>query len=77
MTLSKSKDYHDYVSRDGKLVGDFEDMYRNSATTPWHQDKKDDLIDVRLKKQFLQDLVRFDQIHDFGCGTEHCPKSTG
>ena len=25
-----SKDYHDYVFRDGKLVGEFEAMYRHS-----------------------------------------------
>ena len=34
-----SKDYHDYVFKDGRLVGDFEKMYRHSAEVPWNQDK--------------------------------------
>jgi hypothetical protein len=69
--LKKSTDYHDYVFRDGELIGEFEEMYRNSATTPWHQDEQENWIDVRLTKEILQDLGRFDQIHDFGCGTGH------
>ncbi len=69
--MSKSTDYHDYVFRDGKLVGEFEEMYRNSAATPWHQDEQQDWIDVRLTREILKDLGRFDQIHDFGCGTGH------
>ncbi len=69
--MKKSTDYHDYVFRGGKLIGEFEEMYRNSATTPWHQDEQENWIDVRLTKEILQDLGRFDQIHDFGCGTGH------
>jgi hypothetical protein len=69
--LKKSTDYHDYVFRKGKLVAEFEEMYRNSATVPWHQDEQEHWIDVRLTKEILQDMGRFDQIHDFGCGTGH------
>lgn len=69
--MNKSTDYHDYVFRDGTLVGEFEEMYRNSATTPWHQDEQDHWIDVRLTREMLQDLGRFDEIYDFGCGTGH------
>jgi hypothetical protein len=69
--MNKSTDYHDYVFRDGKLVGEFEEMYLNSATTPWHQDEQENWIDVRLTKEMLWDLGRFDAIHDFGCGTGH------
>lgn len=28
-------DYHDYVFKDGKFVGAFEEMYRNVGD-PWH-----------------------------------------
>ena len=52
-------------------MGEFEEMYRNSAVTPWHQDEQENWIDVRLAKEILQDLGRFHQIHDFGCGTGH------
>jgi SAM-dependent methyltransferase len=63
-----SKDYHDYVFRDGKLVGEFEAMYRHSEGVPWHQDEQDDWIDVRLTVDMLKDLVPFDEIHDLACG---------
>lgn len=69
--MKKSTDYHDYVFREGKLVAEFEEMYRNSATIPCHQDEQENWIDVRLTKEILQDIGRFDQIHDFGCGTGH------
>jgi len=69
--MSKSTDYHDYVFRDGKLIGEFEEMYRNSAITPWHQDEQEDWIDVRLTKELIEDLGKFDEIHDLGCGTGH------
>jgi hypothetical protein len=69
--VNKSTDYHDYVFSNGKLVGEFDEMYRNSACVPWHQDEQEHWIDVRLTKELLQDLGRFDQIHDFGCGTGH------
>jgi SAM-dependent methyltransferase len=69
--MNKSTDYHDYVFRDGKLVGEFEDMYRKSATTPWHQDEQATWMDVRLTGEMLRDLGSFDEIHDFGCGTGH------
>jgi hypothetical protein len=70
--MSKSNDYHDYVFRDGKLVGEFEDMYRNSATVPWHQDEQANWIDVRLTKEMIRDIGGdLDQIHDLGCGTGH------
>lgn len=63
-----STDYHDYVFKNGRLVGQFEEMYRHSATVPWHQNTQADWIDVRLTKQFLTDVGPFDEIHDLGCG---------
>jgi len=69
--VKKSKDYHDYVFVDGKLVGEFEEMYRNSATVPWHQDEQANRIDVRLTKEMMRDIGKVEQIHDLGCGTGH------
>lgn len=37
--MSKGRDYHDYVIKDGRLVGRFEDMYREVEGVPWHQDE--------------------------------------
>ncbi|WP_162653336.1 class I SAM-dependent methyltransferase [Lentilitoribacter sp. Alg239-R112] len=67
----RSKDYHDYVFRNGKLVGEFDAMYENSAKTPWNQDQQEDWFDVRVTKEFLHDLIPFSEIHDMGCGTGH------
>ena len=69
--MNKSTDYHDFVFRDGELVGEFEEMYRNSSTIPWHQDEQAEWMDVLLTKNMLHDLGGFDEIHDFGCGTGH------
>lgn len=70
--MSPSNDYHDYVFRDGKLVGEFEDMYRNSEVLPWHQDEQAQWIDVRLTKEVIRNLSRkLGRIYDLGCGTGH------
>ena len=69
--MAVSTDYHDYVFRNGELVGEFEEMYRNSTTTPWHQDEQENWIDLRITREILRNLGEFDEIHDFGCGTGH------
>jgi SAM-dependent methyltransferase len=63
-----SKDYHDYVFRDGKLVAEFEEMYRHSEKVPWHQDEQEGWVDVRLTIELLRDVGPFNEIHDLGCG---------
>ena len=66
--MKNSRDYHDYVFRDGKLVGEFELMYKNSKEIPWHQDKQDNWVDVRLTIEMLKDCEPFTEIHDLSCG---------
>lgn len=66
-----SDDYHDYVFKDGKLVGRFDDMYRHAKEVPWHQDKTANQVlvdlDVAVLRHFLRDIgVR--SICDLGCG---------
>ena len=63
-----STDYHDYVIKDGKLVGEFEQMYKNSSDVPWHQDKEDERLDVRLSVELLREYGPFPSICDLGCG---------
>lgn len=65
---TQSRDYHDYVFRDGKLVSEFDAMYRHSDSVPWHQDEQAGWLDVRLTLEMLRDLAPFSEIHDFGCG---------
>ncbi|RDH77711.1 methyltransferase domain-containing protein [Mycolicibacterium moriokaense] len=72
--MNKSTDYHDYIyfpSPDGKQMGEYEEIYRNSAILPWHQDEQANWIDVRLTKEMIRDIGQFDEIHDLGCGTGH------
>lgn len=33
------KDYHDYVIKDGKLIGEFDKMYAD-CDDPWHQSRE-------------------------------------
>jgi|GEM_PF-702996 len=61
----KMADYHDYVIRDGKFIGRFEDMYRDVAD-PWHQDR-----DYRLSEEIGLLLLagrRYRRVLDIGCG---------
>jgi SAM-dependent methyltransferase len=65
--MEHSKDYHDYVFKDGRLVGDFEGMYRHSSDIPWHQDETSRSvfsdIDIAVLKQHS-----YDSICEVGCG---------
>lgn len=63
-----STDYHDYVFKEGRLIGDFENMYRNSSEVPWHQDKQETAIDLKITVEMLRGMKPFDEIHDIGCG---------
>ena len=70
MALNKAnypKDYHDYVFKNGKLLGKFEQMYRYSKDIPWHQDKTAyaDFSDRDLE---ILRQYNYDTICDIGCG---------
>jgi SAM-dependent methyltransferase len=70
--MSKSStEYQDYVFKDGKLLGRFNDMYRYSREVPWHQDKTAQQIfvdlDLAILKHFLPPSgIR--EVCDLGCG---------
>ena len=61
--------YQDYVIRDGKFVGEFEDMYKKFPD-PWLQSNKDNLqlcptrnyTSLLIKKYNIKSLI------EFGCG---------
>ena len=69
--MKKSADYHDYIIKDGRFIGEFEAMYQDSSDIPWHQDKTAYEfyveIDLALIKRFNQ-LHKFTSICDIGCG---------
>jgi len=68
MIQIKSNDYHDFVFRDGKLVGEFEQMYQKSREVPWHQDKDIDRIDCRVALELLATRGPYGRIIEIGCG---------
>ena len=69
--LQNSKNYPDYVFRDGKLVGRFDDMYRNSAAVPWHQHETCSQIpvdiDLTIVNHFTSEIA-LNKVCDIGCG---------
>ena len=63
-----STDYHDFVFRDGKLVGEFEQMYQKSAEVPWLQDRVPTRMDCRVAVEFLACHSPFQHVVEIGCG---------
>jgi SAM-dependent methyltransferase len=60
-----SEDYHDYVIKDGRFIGEFEQMYHR-CSDPWHQDSQ---------WGYAQDVVlmavaagEYTRVLDIGCG---------
>lgn len=63
-----SDDYHDYVFKNGKLVGDFDNMYRHSKEVPWHQDRVCNLWSSGVGMLMVRERAPFDHILEIGCG---------
>ena len=63
-----SDDYHDFVIKDGKILGEFEQMYRKVKNVPWHQNEQEGWIDINLAINLLNKYGPFERISDFGCG---------
>ena len=60
-----SEDYQDYVIKDGKFIGAFEEMYRD-CSDPWHQDSTQSLAeDIGL---LLLSKQHYGRVLDVGCG---------
>lgn len=65
--MSHSADYHDYVFKNGRLVGKFDDMYKYATSVPWRQDVAiNDVfsdIDIAILRQH-----NYDSVCEVGCG---------
>jgi len=64
-----SKDYHDYVFKDGRLVGKFDEMYKN-CSDPWIQSLRKNSLDIRVMNKLLRDNF-YPRILEYGCGLGH------
>lgn len=62
-----SDNYRDYVIRDGKLIGRFDEMYRHSAEVPWHQDETVRAIFSDITIAILRHYPAR-TVFDVGCG---------
>jgi SAM-dependent methyltransferase len=62
------RDYHDFVFRGGKLVGDFDNMYRYSSEVPWSQDKLSCHWCTEVGVLMLKDRAPYGSILEIGCG---------
>jgi SAM-dependent methyltransferase len=73
--MSNSSNYHDYVIKDGHLIGDFEGLYKNFSD-PWNQ-LEQHKNDGEKKKlilslcNYLKNKFGFHNLIDIGCGLGH------
>ena len=64
----KNQDYHDYVIKEGELIADFDNMYKN-CSNPWPEDEIDmnnNCASVRLKQLINQ--YDFSKVLSLGSG---------
>jgi len=63
-----SPDYHDYVIKDGRLIGEFDQMYRKSQEVPWHQDDARRRLDCQLAAAMVRQYGPFRRVLEVGSG---------
>jgi SAM-dependent methyltransferase len=63
-----SEDYHDYVFRQGRLLGDFDNMYRHAKGVPWDQDTRCDHWYTEVGAVMLRAQAPYSAILEIGCG---------
>jgi 2-polyprenyl-3-methyl-5-hydroxy-6-metoxy-1,4-benzoquinol methylase len=61
-------DYHDFVIKNGKLVGDFEGMYRKASEIPWHQDKTAYLPTATVLLDLISQYRPYKNVCEIGSG---------
>ena len=61
-------DYHDYVFRDGTLIGDFDAMYRDATEAPWRQDTRCNRWSTEVGFLMLKAQAPYGSILEIGCG---------
>jgi predicted TPR repeat methyltransferase len=82
--MKKHNRYQDYVIKDGQLVGEFEEMYRD-YDDPWEQSERERYASEKAVATNLIEAFKRCNVIEFGCGfgqlTERirkiCPKTTG
>lgn len=67
---TKYERYQDYVIRDGKFVGEFEEMYQDFAD-PWEQTTREQMRSEKTVALNLIKKYQFQHIVELGCGFGH------
>lgn len=62
------EDYHDYVFKDGKLIGDFDNMYRYAKRVPWDQDERCHHWYAEVGMLMLKERAPYETVLEIGCG---------
>ena len=62
------EDYHDYVFKEGRLVGAFDEMYRFAKGVPWDQDKRCNDWYAEAGLLMAADCGPYESILEIGCG---------
>ena len=65
--MAKYERYQDYVIRDGKFIGEFEDMYRD-FDDPWEQSTREQGLSYKTVVLSLLKKYKFKRILEIGCG---------
>lgn len=72
--MKEKQDYHDYVFKDGRLVGEFDEMYKHADGVPWHQDTVPNTWHGRIGTSVIEaafDEGPIESILEVGCGYGH------
>lgn len=68
MATINSDNYHDYVIKDGKFIGEFEQMYRN-CSTPWPETEKDvENLPTSARTPVIITNCNIQNVYSLGCG---------
>lgn len=65
--------YQDYVIKDGKLVGEFEEMYRD-FDDPWEQTTREEWASEKAAALNLIQRLKAKKVIELGCGLGHYTK---
>jgi len=62
--------YQDYVIKDGKFVGEFEEMYRDYED-PWEQTTREEWASEKAVALNLIQKLKANKVIELGCGLGH------
>lgn len=66
--VSRREDYHKYIFKNGRLMGDFERMYSESKVIPWHQDQEAESWIGDVAVNVLKPFAPYGNALEIGCG---------